>query len=193
MREALKTLARGIALIVMLPALASYGIRSLLLGRHRALEGSTQMLSLLPGVAGQYLRGAFLGRVIARCAPSATVSFGTILSRADARIDDHAYVGPGCFLGRVQIGRDVLIGSGVHITSGARTHGIDNPNLPIRAQGGERSLVTIGPGAWIGSGAIVMADVGANSIVGAGAVVTKPIPPDVLAAGVPAAVIRTRS
>ena len=36
------------------------------------------------------------------------------------------------------------------------------------------TLVRIGAGAWIGSAAVVMADVGANSIVGAGSVVTKP-------------------
>ena len=51
----------------------------------------------------------------------------------------------------------------------------------------------IGAGSWIGSGAIVMADVGANAVVGAGAVVTKPVPDAVVAAGVPATVIRTRA
>jgi acetyltransferase-like isoleucine patch superfamily enzyme len=45
-------------------------------------------------------------------------------------------------------------------------------------------------GSWIGSNAVVMADVGAGCIVGAGAVVTRPLPPRVLAAGVPARVVR---
>lgn len=193
MREGMKTLARGLAVLLTLPVLISYAIRSALIGRHRALEGSTQMLSLLPGIPGQYLRAAFLGRVLSRCAPTATISFGTILSRADARIGDRVYIGPGCFLGRVDIGADVLIGSGVHLTSGARTHGTTDPTRPIREQEGERALVTIGTGSWIGSGAIVMADVGANAIVGAGAVVTKAIPDSVIAAGVPASVIRSRS
>lgn len=53
-------------------------------------------------------------------------------------------------------------------------------------------MVRIGSGTWIGAGAIVMADVGRDSIVGAGAVVTKPVPDRVLAAGVPAQVIRSR-
>ena len=64
--------------------------------------------------------------------------------------------------------------------------------MPIKDQGGERNLVTIGEGAWIGSGAIVLANVGKGSIVAAGAVVTKPIPDNVIAAGVPAKVLRGR-
>ena len=51
---------------------------------------------------------------------------------------------------------------------------------------------TIGAGAWIGSAAIVIADVGPGTIVGAGSVVTKPLPANVIAAGVPAKVLRPR-
>jgi serine acetyltransferase len=193
MREALKATGRALALIAVLPALLSYAIRSAMLGHDRALEGSTQMLALAPGILGQYLRRAFLARTIAYCAPTATISFGTIFSKAGARIDDRAYIGPGGFLGLVHIERDVLIGSGVHITSGRQTHGTADVTRPIRDQEGEATLVRVGAGAWIGSAAVVMADVGANSIVGAGSVVTKPVPESVLAAGVPAAVIRPRS
>ncbi|HXT70278.1 MAG TPA: hypothetical protein VN700_11015 [Vicinamibacterales bacterium] len=193
MRESLKSFARGVAFVFVLPALASYFIRAGVIGRDRALEGSSQMLALVPGIIGQYLRQAFLAQTIAGCAPSATVSFGTILSKTGARIDERAYIGPGCSLGLVHIGEDVLIGSGVHITSGRDTHGTDDPNVPIREQEGRLELVRIGAGSWIGSGAIVMADVGARSIVGAGAVVAKPIPDAVVAVGVPAAVVRARS
>lgn len=193
MRELLKSTARVLALVVVLPALGSYFLRSLVLGRDRALEGSTQFLALVPGIVGQYLRQAFLAQTLDGCSSSATVSFGTLFSKTGARIDERVYVGPGCFLGLVHIERDVLIGSGVHITSGKETHGTDDPNLAIRDQEGRTELVRIGAGSWIGSGAIIMADVGANSVVGAGAVVTKPIPDAVVAAGVPATVIRPRS
>jgi len=53
-------------------------------------------------------------------------------------------------------------------------------------------VVRIGAGAWIGSAAIVMADVGSDTVVGAGAVVTKPLPDGVMAAGVPARALRSR-
>jgi len=192
MRELIKSAVRGFAFVAVLPALFSYLIRSAVLGRDRALEGSTQALSLVPGLLGQYLRRAFLARTIAHCAPSAVVSFGTILSKAGARLDENVYVGPGCFLGLVHVEGDVLVGSGVHITSGRHTHGTTDTGVPIRDQAGAPTLVRIGHGAWIGSGAIVMADVGAKSVVGAGAVVTSPVPASVVVGGVPARVLRER-
>jgi acetyltransferase-like isoleucine patch superfamily enzyme len=192
MRELTKSAVRGLAFVAVLPALFSYAIRSALFGRDRALEGSTQALSLIPGLAGQYLRRAFLARAIDWCAPSAVIGFGTILSKASARLDENVYVGAGCFLGLVHLERDVLVGSGVHITSGRHTHGTTDPDVPIRDQTGELTLVRVGPGAWIGSGAIVMADVGAKSVVGAGAVVTSPVPASVVVGGVPARVLRER-
>ncbi len=73
MRELTKSAVRGLAFVAVLPALFSYVIRSAALGRDRALEGSTQALSLIPGLPGQYLRRAFLARVINRCAASAVV------------------------------------------------------------------------------------------------------------------------
>jgi acetyltransferase-like isoleucine patch superfamily enzyme len=53
-------------------------------------------------------------------------------------------------------------------------------------------MVRIGADCWIGGGAIIMADVGPNTIIGAGAVVTRAIPANVIAAGVPARVIKNR-
>ena len=192
MKEAVKLLARGIATAATLPLLASFFVRSMLMGRDRALEGSTQALSLLPGLAGQYIRRAFLARVLdGGCAPSATIEFGTLFSRAGARIDDHVYVGPRCHLGLVHLEADVLVAAGVHIPSGAHTHGTDT-SAPIRDQPGTRRLVRIGGGSWIGSNAVILADVGRHTIIGAGAVVTQPIPDGVVAAGVPAKVVRQR-
>jgi acetyltransferase-like isoleucine patch superfamily enzyme len=72
------------------------------------------------------------------------------------------------------------------------THGTTNLTKPIQDQPRIWQKVRIGAGTWIGSGAVVMADVGRDCVIGAGAVVTKPIPDRVLAAGVPARVIRSR-
>jgi virginiamycin A acetyltransferase len=192
-REAAKATLRGLALVAVLPALVSYAIRRPLLGADRALEGSSQALGLVPGLTGDYLRRAFLARVLASFAPTATAQFGTLFSKAGARIDEGAYVGPRCHLGLVHLQRDVLLGAGVHIPSGAATHGTEDIDRPIRDQPGTRTLVTIGEGTWIGSAAIVMADVGKHSVIGAGSVVTQPIPDYSVAVGVPARVIRTRT
>jgi acetyltransferase-like isoleucine patch superfamily enzyme len=52
--------------------------------------------------------------------------------------------------------------------------------------------VTVGEGARVGTGAIILADVGRGTVVAAGSVVTKQLPDNVIAAGVPARVIRSR-
>lgn len=192
MREVLKSLARGVALFLVLPELMIYWLKCPLLGRDRALEGSSQTLSLVPGLIGVYLRRAFLMQVLASCHRSVVVEFGTLFSQAGAELGENVYIGPRCHLGLVTIGHDTLIGPAVHIPSGARTHGTDDPDRPIREQPHQRTRITIGPGVWIGSAAVVMADVGAGTVVGAGAVVTRPLPDHVVAVGVPAQVIRSR-
>lgn len=193
LREAAKALARGAALIAMLPALFSFWVRSRIMGGDRALQGSTQALAMLPGLMGQYLRRAFLSRVLAECHPTATIEFGTICSKTGARLEAHAYIGPRCHLGLVHIGREALLAAGVHVPSGPLSHGIDDAGVAIRDQAGAPRVVSIGAGAWIGSAAVVMANVGCHTIVGAGAVVTRPVPDCVVAAGVPARVQRSRT
>lgn len=193
MREMAKAAARGLATILVLPTLLSFAMRRWLLGADRALEGSSQALGLVPGVVGDYLRRAFLARVLNRCAPTATIQFGTLFSQAGARIDENVYVGPRCHVGLVHLERDVLLAAGVHVPSGAATHGTTDPSRAIRDQPGARTLVRIGEGTWVGSAAIVMADVGRHCVIGAGSVVTQPIPDYSVAVGSPARVVKTRT
>jgi virginiamycin A acetyltransferase len=192
MKNLLKRAAFGAATVAVIPSLLSFLVRSHVWGRDRAIEGSTQALGLVPGLTGQYLRRAFLARTLVSCHWTATVEFGTLFSSAGARVEENVYVGPRCHLGLVHLERDVLVGAGVHVPSGAHIHGIHDVDIPIREQDGVRSLVRIGAGSWIGSAAIVLADVGRNSVVAAGAVVTTPVPDEVIAAGVPARVVRER-
>jgi acetyltransferase-like isoleucine patch superfamily enzyme len=191
-RELLKSVARALSLVAAAPWLVSFWLRAPFLGRDRALEGSTQALAWLPGLPGQYIRRAFLSQALAYCHPTVTVCFGTTFSRAGARLDEHVYLGPMCHVGLVHIERDVLVGAGVHLPSGPDTHGVADPNRPIREQQGRPQMVTLGRGVWVGSGAIVLADVGHDTVVAAGSVVTRPLPPLVVAAGVPARTLKSR-
>jgi acetyltransferase-like isoleucine patch superfamily enzyme len=192
MRERIKAAARGIALVAIAPTLISFAIRARLMGRDRALQSSAEWLALIPGLTGQYLRRAFYNRALASCEHTVVIEAGTVFCRAGTRLDAHAYIGGGCRLGLVHVEHDVLIASGVHIPSGASTHEIGDPTVPIREQARGETLVRIGAGAWIGEGALVMADVGRESVIGAGAVVTRRIPSWSIAAGVPARVLRPR-
>lgn len=192
LRAALKAVARGIAHVAVVPCLGSFAIRARLFDPDRALMASTQTLAMVPGVAGQYLRRAFLHHTIAACHPTVVVEWGTTLSRTGARLGRNVYVGPACHLGLVDIAEDVLIAAAVHVPSGGASHGIDDVEVPIREQAGHEHVVRIGPGTWIGSGCIVMADVGAASVIGAGSIVTRPLPDYIVATGAPAQVRRHR-
>jgi virginiamycin A acetyltransferase len=192
LKTSLKAAARAAAHAAVFPLWPSFALRAALLGRDRALESSMQWLSLIPGLTGQYVRRAFLSRAVAACHHSVVVECGTTLSRAGARFDENVYIGPGCRLGLVHVGRDVLMAGGVHIPSGGMTHRIDELSVPIREQRRDEQLVRIGAGCWIGESAVIMADVGDDSVVGAGSVVTRPLPARCVAAGVPARVLRMR-
>lgn len=111
---------------------------------------------------------------------------------------EHVFIGedvsiaPGVYIGASSQGK-VIIGDRCAIAGGTRivtpTH---DPNvLPVSKIGINKS-VTIGKDVWIGTGAIILPGVTIHdgSIVGAGAVVTKDVPPDCIVAGVPARVIK---
>jgi maltose O-acetyltransferase len=89
----------------------------------------------------------------------------------------------------ITIGRDVQIGPNVQLLT--PTHPVD-PELR-RAKYEAAQPIVIEDNVWLGGGAIVLpgVTVGRNSVIGAGAVVTRSIPPDSVAVGNPARVIRT--
>lgn len=192
MRHAIKQFVFALSLALVLPAWLSFRLRGALLGADRALMGSTQMLSLIPGVTGVFLRRAFLWLALDECATSVTVEFGSVFSKTDARLGENVYIGPNCSLGSVVLERDVLLAPSVHIPSGPDTHGTADPDVPIREQPGRMRTLRIGAGTWIGTGAIVLDDVGPNVVVAAGSVVTRPVPADVVVGGVPARVLKER-
>jgi maltose O-acetyltransferase len=104
---------------------------------------------------------------------------------------DDVYVNMNCIVldcAPVRIGARALVGSGVQLL--AATHSTDHAE---RRTGVEYALpITIGEDAWIGSGAIVCpgVSIGARSVIGAGSVVVRSIPADVVAAGNPCRVLR---
>ena len=88
----------------------------------------------------------------------------------------------------VEIGSNVLFGPSVHIY--AATHPLDADERRTGLESGRP--VTIGSDVWVGGGAIICPGVtiGDRSVIGAGSVVTRSVPADVIAAGNPCRVIR---
>lgn len=94
--------------------------------------------------------------------------------------------------GGVFLGDDVLIGPNVIIYS--QNHAYGARDLRINSQGYSFGSVNIGDDVWIGAGVIVLPGVtiGKGTVVGAGSVVTKPLPEYTLCVGNPARPVRPR-
>ena len=73
-------------------------------------------------------------------------------------------------------------------------HYYNDVNTPINCQGDFASKVIVENDVWIGIRSIILPGVriGAGAIVGAGAVVTKDVPPWTIVGGVPAKIIKRR-
>ncbi|MDA7878535.1 acyltransferase, partial [bacterium] len=189
-KELIKSTLRGFAILAISPLLISHWLSSSISGADRSLESHSQLLSLLPGITGNYLRLAFYRFALEQCHPTATICFGTLFSKTGARLGKHVYIGPRCMLGLVTLEADVLLGPGVQIPSGPMTHGIERLDTPIRLQPGKKQRVTVGRDTWVGAQAIVLADVACQVVIGAASMATHPIQSRVVAAGIPAKVIR---
>jgi acetyltransferase-like isoleucine patch superfamily enzyme len=87
----------------------------------------------------------------------------------------------------ISIGDDVLLGACVHFY--VNTHGFDRTDVPISEQGySKEAPIVVERGAWIGANVTILPGVtiGENAVVGAGAIVTRDVPPRTVAAGNPA-------
>lgn len=114
----------------------------------------------------------------------------------EIHIGDNVSFGQFCHIGcinKVTISDGVLMGSRIIIND--HTHG-DTHHIsqerPAKRELISKGEILIGENAWIGDGVAIMPNVtiGRNTIVGANSVVTKSLPDNVIAAGVPAKVVR---
>jgi virginiamycin A acetyltransferase len=192
MKAALKATANGLARALVLPAFLLYRLGMLAVGPARAFPGWSELFSLFPGFTGAYLRRAFYRLVLPRVGIDVWIGFGTVFSNPDAEIGRGVYVGPFCVLGNVTLGDDAMLGSNVSVMNGSAQHGTERLDVPIRDQPGVWPRVAIGRDSWVGDRSTVMADVGSHCVIGAGSLVTRPIPDYAVAFGSPARVVRYR-
>ncbi len=144
------------------------------------LEQDTERRSILQQLLGHFGEGAFIKATL-RCDYGYNISIGA-----------RSFVNYDCTFidcNTITIGEDVQIAPGVHIYTA--THPLDAAS---RRSGVESAIpVHIGDGVWLGGGTIVRPGVtiGENTVVGAGSVVVKDLPSNVMAVGNPACVVRS--
>ena len=114
---------------------------------------------------------------------------------SDLTIGDFSGVGIDCNVGgSVTIGDHVMMGPECVLLS--HNHRFDRLDIPMCQQGfSEEQPIHIGNDVWIGTRAIILpgVTVGDHSVVGAGAVVTKDVPPYAVVGGVPAKILKMRN
>lgn len=131
--------------------------------------------------------------IVTHCGENVNIEHGAHFTPG-LSIGDRSGVGINCELnGPITIGQDVMMGPEVVIyTSG---HEFGATDIPMMDQGSTAAKpVIIGDDVWIGCRAIIMPGVtiGNGCVIGAGAVVTKDVPPYSVAVGVPAKVVKNR-
>jgi acetyltransferase-like isoleucine patch superfamily enzyme len=138
------------------------------------------------------LRKIELGEGV-RISPTASFRNGErIRIGAGTHIGEFDTIWAGDSRGRIVLGRKVLLAPRVMIT--ASNYGT-TLGMPVMDQPKSERDVVVGDDVWLGVGVTVVAGVtiGDGAIVAAGAVVTKDLPPNCIAGGVPARVIGSRA
>jgi virginiamycin A acetyltransferase len=188
-RRALKALVFGVAWIVVAPLVLLTWLESVLTRGEAVFLTCGQFLALGPGWPGVQLRAAFYCSTLADCSWQVHVGFGSIFTHRGAKLAPNVSMGSYCVIGHADLGSAVMMGSRVSIPSGKRQHFGEDGRIVAEAR---YDTVKIGAGCWVGEGAIVLADVGDDCILSAGAVVVKSMPAQSVIGGNPATVLRSR-
>ena len=109
----------------------------------------------------------------------------------DVIIGNNSLIGIGnVIIGPVTIGNNVILAQ--NIVASGLNHEYKDSTIPIRFQDVTTAMIIIEDDCWIAANAVITAGVtiGKHSVIGAGAVVTKDIPPFSVATGNPAKVVK---
>lgn len=189
MRRAGLALAYVVAAVMLFPLLLW---ARLPLPEFSSFTAPSQLLSLVPGYLGILLRRVWYRLTLRHCGSNLTVDWLAVIRTRESEIGDRCTLGVANWLGWVRLGNDVMMGSHVALISGARQHDFSDLSRPMRQQHGAKRRLVIDDDVWIGTQAVVMADVTAGTVVGAGSVVTRSYPPQAIIAGNPARLLRYR-
>jgi virginiamycin A acetyltransferase len=150
---------------------AAYCVMRVALGPECAFARVARAASRVPGLTGIGLRRALYQRWLGVCGRRVIIGYGSVLS-SRVRIAEEVSIGVYCHLDDAEVGRDCLLADA--IVAGA--------SGPVR----------IGEDCWIGTAATIASNVGPHCIVGAGSVVTTPLPAWSVAVGNPASPVSSR-
>lgn len=152
----------------------------------------SQFFAMFPYLIGTIVRYEFCRFTLRRCGKNVMIGFGTVFIYRDIEIGDNVLIGMYNTVHHCDFGSYVLTAEGCRFLSGSRYHNYERTDIPMALQGGNLKRIRIADDVWVGTNAVVMADVGEGAIVGAGSVVADDVETYTIVGGVPARVIKRR-
>jgi acetyltransferase-like isoleucine patch superfamily enzyme len=153
---------------------------------------AAQALSQVPFGLGEIVRYDFYRFTLRRCGDNVLIGFGTVINYRTISLGNNVLIGAYNNIHHCDFGNDVLIAEACCFLSGSKYHNSSRTDIPMSRQCGQLKRIRVGNDVWVGAHSVVMEDVGDGAIVGAGAVVTKPVEPYTIVAGNPAREIGRR-
>ncbi len=187
MKTILKKIVSITVTLFVIPFVVLSKIEEKLLRKEGLFVSMGLLLGMIPGKLGSYLRAAYYSATLEACNWEIAIGFGTVFTHRNSKVGKHASFGMNCMMGCVDIGEGVMLANRISIPSGKYQHLSQSGDIIKDTQ---LQRIKIGNNCWIGEGAIILSSIGDKSIVGAGSIVTKPMPSSVVVAGNPAAVLR---
>lgn len=178
--------------LLVLPLVGIVKLTEIFIQTDQPFQFGSQTVSLIPGIPGNYFRKEYYRMTLEKCAPDVCIEFGTILHQSRVKLGHRVYIGARCSIGECAIEDDAIIGSNVDVISGRHQHLFHNSDTSIREQEGALDRIIIGTDSWIGNSAVIMANIGRKSVIGAGSVVVQDVEPYSVMGGNPARLLRNR-
>jgi virginiamycin A acetyltransferase len=189
--RALKVTFDAIGIALMSPLSACCALeRRFAADSERVFNTCAQTVALLPGLPGMILRRGFYRVALDSCARDCFIGFGVVFTHRAVLVEPHVYIGPYALIASSRLREGCLIGSRASILSGGALHALGPSGRWLPSDMTRMVQLEIGPGAWVGEGAIIIANLGAGAMAAAGSVVTMPVLGGVVVGGNPARVIR---
>jgi virginiamycin A acetyltransferase len=192
MRHVIKSLLNLLSLILVLPLIIVCKLEEIIFSKNAELifHTCTHILAIFPGLPGVFLRRAFYSQTLDECSQHCHIGFGSIFSHRSTTVEKHVYIGSYSIIGSSHLGEHCLIGSRVSILSGKELHvlGDDGMWTPYSAE--RLNQINLAKNDWVGEGAIIAADIGEGSMVGAGSVITTNVKPRIIVTGNPARFVK---
>ena len=153
-------------------------------------------LKFAPFSPAMRLRNRLYRRVLNHMGPNCNITDAvTITSPENVSLGERVSIHEYSVLGG---SGDIVIGDRVAIANSctliSESHIFSDPNKPIKEQGLTAQPITIGDDVWLGARVTVLGNVtiGPGAVIGAGSVVSRDIPANAIAVGVPCRVIGQR-